>query len=230
MRSTRLTRLIIVGLALLLSSCSSGGDGGGGGSSASTGVRLLHGSLDAAALDVLSTARPGEVVQRAHFGATTIYDALPTGVQDLNVTVAKRGASSEFRFSGINVQKNERRSIAVYGDDELLGVDAALLTDAFPEVGDSDVVVRVFHAVVRASEISLRIGGQDVLTSVPYGTASSYVIVPASELPQTLEISRVTDGAVLFSGPMLFSSGRAYTLLAAGEVDYFVTLKMFEDS
>lgn len=223
-----------LGFILLIALCScggggSGGSGGGSGKSAATGVRLLHGGIDTPALDVLSSARPGEVVQRAHFGGDTLYAALPTGVQDLNVSVAKREAQSRFRFPGVNVQKNERRSIAVYGDEELVGVQAALLVDGPPDLESAEQIgIRAFHGAVRAAEVQVRYGVTEIAAALPFGTASNYVAISAA--PQTLTVTRVTDGAVLFSAPVALAAGKSHTLFIAGEVDYFVTVKVFTDA
>ena len=61
-----------------------------------------------------------------------------------------------------------------------------------------------------------------------YGQASDYVVLPAGA--SKIQIKRVSDGRVILATDKVLEDGKAYTLLATGEIDYLVTEKLYEDS
>ncbi len=213
--------------ALLLSAC--GGGGGGGGTSksqsASTGIRVLHGAIDGSPVDVLSSASAQTVVQGTRFGESSLYGALNEGPQGISLTRAL-SPSDTLTTAQITVAANERRSLLIYGDNLTFGLKTSLFIDNPGAMAPGQSKLRVVHALVGAGAIEVLIDGA-LSSGVNFGLASEYLAVGAGL--HTVSIQRSSDKKSVFSGTLTFSSEGAYTLLATGEVDYFVTVPLYQD-
>ena len=224
-------RLILVGvLVLLLGGC--GGGGGGNNSkngSASTGVRILHGNIDAAPLDMFSSLGGAEDSGpiSARFAEPRFYGELKKGVQEL--LIHERFNSNDLRFTfPVTVEKRQHYSVLLYGDLEQFGPRATLLLDEPPEdIPEEQIAVRVVHALIGAGTVSSALGGSVIASDVTFGGAGFYQLVSATAT--NIQFVRGVDGRVVYSGAMAFAPGRAYTVMITGEVDYLVTATQYED-
>jgi hypothetical protein len=178
--------------------------------------------IDAPPLEVVSSLSSSPV-DTARFGERSFYGALSTGAQTLTVSPRLEPGRTLGSF-GISVASGERRSIVIYGEEES-GIQSALLDDAPGEIPAGQAVVRFVNGVASAGEIGVTITGGEAGVDLPQGGASFHQPVPPGA--QTITV-RAGERAI-FSGARNFESGRAYTVLVAGEAGYFVTVTVFED-
>lgn len=233
-QSNMVRKLVIALLTVTfsLSSCGGGGGGGGGGGSAPRGVRILHGAIDAAPVDVYTSGSPGNVVQRAFFGSTQVYSLLPEGPQILTVTRAKT-PSVEIRSFNVDVQSRQRMTLVLFGDNQQFGLSTRLLTDEVPEERGEGALLRVIDGMTGASELVVSIGApnaprnQNVSARVGYGNTTPYLNTPAGIVRVTVQ--RAADSKIVSAVDVTLGVGEAYTLLVGGEADYYVKSSLYAD-
>jgi hypothetical protein len=224
----------VLAITFSLSACGGGGGGGegGGGGSAPRGVRILHGAIDAAPIDVYTSLSPGALIQRASFASTQLYSLLPEGQQTLTVTRAKT-PSVEIRSFNVDVQSRQRMTLVLFGDNQQFGLSTRLLTDEIPEERGEGTLLRVFDGMTGASEllISIRVPNaprnQSTTTRVAYGNATPYLSIPSGVVRVTAQ--RAADAKILSSVDITLDAGEAYTLLVGGEADYYVKSTLYAD-
>ena len=222
------SRKVLSPLIVLMLGFSACGGGGGGsaeggdddGSSSSSGVRVLHAAIDGSPMDVLSSGSASVVVDGAVFAGTNGYKELPGGSQIISLT---RTSTPSRVIGSFDVMGGGSYSILLYGSNQTTGLEAALLTDTVPDLGEG-ALVRVVHGSLGVSQLSVSVGGAS--TSVAFGKASEYLNVPVGSTTMT---ARGTDSGSIGSLSFTAETGRAYTLLVAGEVGYYVTTRLFTD-
>ncbi len=224
-------------LTLCSGICACGGGGGGSdsgsdgsnpltsspGSSASTGVRLLSGAVDASPIQLYNGSK---LLSTARFGMPAVYKGTGTGAQALTVVTAN--TTKQIFTTTVNVASNERITLLMHGDNEDLGLRFSIIGDtrgAVPAAGNTKV--RVIHALSRAGELRASVGGTAIPSSIGFGKGSDYVEIPAGKA--NLHVTRVSDGKVVASGTPEFSTGKYYSVVVEGEVDYFVASPAYED-
>lgn len=223
---------LFLAVTLSFSACGGGGGGGEGGGSAPRGVRILHGAIDAAPIDVYTSLTPGSLIQRAAFGSTQVYSLLPEGPQILTVTRAKT-PSVEIRSFNVDVQSRQRMTLVLFGDNQQFGLSTRLLTDEVPEERGEGAILRVFDGMTGASELLVSIGApnaprnQNTNARVAYGNATPYLRAPAGIVRVTVQ--RAADAKIVSSVDVTLVAGEAYTLLVGGEADYYVKSSLYAD-
>lgn len=215
----------LIALMLGFSACGGGGGGGAGGgdddgSSSSSGVRVLHAAIDGSPMDVLSSDSSSVVVDGAVFAGTKGYKELPDGAQIISLT---RTSTPSRVIGSFDVTGGGSYSILLYGSNQTTGLKAALLTDTVPDLGGG-AGVRVVNGALGSSQLSVSVGGASAL--VAFGEASEYLNVPVGA---TTMIARGSANGTIGSLSFTAEAGRAYTLLVAGEVGYYVTTRSFTD-
>jgi hypothetical protein len=208
-----------------VSACGGGGGGGGGGgsdddSSSASGVRVLHAAIDGSPMDVISSAGASTVVNGSVFAGTKGYKELPGGAQTISLT---RTATPSRVIGSFDVTGGGSYSILLYGSNQTTGLKAALLTDVVPDFA-SGAGVRVVNGALGASQLNVSVGG--VSASVAFGEANEYLNIPSGA---TTMIARGSGAGAVSSYSFTAEAGRAYTLLVAGEVGYYVTTRAFTD-
>ena len=222
----------LLSVTFLLSACGGGGGGGGGSGSAPRGVRVLHGAIDAAPIDVYTSLSPGAVVQRASFGSTQVYSLLPEGPQRLTVTRAKT-PSVEIRSFNVDVQSRQKLTLVLFGDNQQFGLSTRLLADEVPEERGEGALLRVFDGMTGASELVVSIGvpnaprNQNTSARVAYGNATPYLNTPSGIVRITAQ--RAADAKIVSAVDVTLGAGEAYTLLVGGEADYYVKSTLYAD-
>lgn len=221
-------RLIAVTvLAFAFTACGGGGGGGGssdGGSDSADGVRVLHGSIDAAPVDVISSAASSAVVSQATFAGTKGYRSLSSGDQVLSLTRALNTGDVISSFNA-NIEKGGRYSILLYGDGDTFGLRTRLIVDEVP-TDIAGAAVRVVNGVTGAAAINVSISGGGS-EQVGFGQNSSYM--EASPGDVTITTSRAADGQSVSSVTRTLQAGHSYTVLVAGEIGYYVKSVLFTD-
>lgn len=207
--------------------------GGGGGSSSESegaeGVRVLHASIEAAPVDVLSSSSEGPIASKVHFADRVGYHPLKKDVQTLLLTRALSPSQvvASFEVDGASLR---RGSLLLFGDVSTFGLRAKLFEDRIPEVIPQSVL-RIVDGATGASAIRVRVvnaGEALVEDIVGFGEESAYLEIPHQESLQ-VTLQREVDGKLLASPTLVFEKGGAYTILVAGEVDYYVKTVLYRD-
>jgi hypothetical protein len=231
MKKTDQSRSVHLIVATLLvftfAACGGGGGGGGsgdGGSESADGVRVLHGSIDAAPVDVISSTASSAVVSQATFAGAKGYRSLSSGDQVLSLTRALNAGDVISSFNA-NIEKGGRYSILLYGDGDTFGLRTRLIVDEVPQE-IAGVAVRVVNGVTGAAAISVSISGGGS-EQVGFGQNSSYIQTSPGDV--TITTSRAADGQRVSSVTRTMQAGHAYTVLVGGEVGYYVKSVIFTD-
>jgi hypothetical protein len=227
-------RSVVLGLAALLSACGGGGGGGGsgsggGGSSDSRGIRVLHASIDASPVDLISSAASSTLISQVVFADSKGYRRAPSGAQTVSVTKAFSSSQVVQSFQ-VDLNPDDRYSILMYGDNQTFGVRTTLLRDEVP-ADISGVAVRIVNGVTGASAVSASIssGGQVAAQEqVSFGEASEYLLIPGAG-DVVISAVRSADGRTAARSTVTLTQGGAYTFLVAGEVGYYSKGILFRD-
>ena len=217
-----LKSFICILLLLCTVHCGGGGGGGGGGR---FGVRLLHAVIDAAPFDLFST-NSEEALLTTRFGESKRYIGTDSGEQVLSVRSHNTLENPRFTFE-LTREGSDRHTVFVFGDNEQFGVGATLIQDEVVELDSSSAAVRILHGAIGAGAVTATVGTQALSATAAFGAASPYEVITGGI--QTVAIRRSSDGKVIFSAPLNLENDKQYSLLVAGEVDYFVTTTLIED-
>jgi hypothetical protein len=203
---------------------STGGSNGGGGSDSSHGVRVLHASVDAAPVDVVSSTGSSPLVSQQFFAGNKGYRALPDGSQVLSLTRTLNPADVLATFSVV-ATSNSRYSILFFGDLQNIGLRTRLIEDDVPaELSGS--AVRVVNGVVGAAALQVSITSADPQL-VGFGQNSEYIVTSPGEV--RVEARRAADGLPAGSLVVNAQADRAYTVLFAGEAGFYTKAVVFND-
>lgn len=220
--------LVISVVIFSLSGCGGGGGGGsdqGSGRSAATGVRILHGAIEGAPVDLYSSSQEGSPIGNARFGEESFYLALPTG--ESLITLTTRFNANALIYSGaLNFEKNQHASLLLYGDQTNFGLSVSLLNDKPSEIPNGMYGVRVVDSLIGASSVVATVGAENI-SGAKFGGASEYVFQEAAI--NDYIIKRSFDNLVVDRGSFTFEAGKAYTLFISGEIDYLVVTRVLED-
>ncbi len=213
-----------------LTACGGGGGGGGsstgsgGGSDSSYGVRVLHASVDAAPVDVISSSGSSALVSQQFFAGDKGYRSLPEGSQVLSLTRTLNPADVLASFS-VDAGSASRYSILFYGDLQNLGLRTRLIEDEGPE-DISGAAIRVVNGVAGAATLQVSITSADSQL-VGFGQNSEYITTSAGELH--IAAKRAADSSPAGSLVVNAQTGRAYTVLFAGEAGFYTKAVLFTD-
>jgi microcystin degradation protein MlrC len=126
----------------------------------------------------------------------------------------------------VEAASGDRYSILLYGDNATFGLRTRLLKDEIPNSGGG-ALLRVVNGVTQAADVTVSIGSTPS-QSITFGGDTGYV--SASGGAVNVSVVRTTDGSPIRSGPITLESGRAYTLLLAGEIGYYTKSVLFTDA
>jgi hypothetical protein len=222
--------LLTTVLVLGVTACGGGGGGSASGSEGTEGIRVLHASIEAAPVDVLSSSSEGPIISQAFFAGSLGYQPLKKEVQTLFLTRALSPSRvvASFEVDGASLK---RSSLLLFGDVSTFGLRAKLLEDRVPEV-ITHSVLRIVHGATGASAIRVQIANSEgslVEDVIGFGEESAYLEIPHEDSLQVV-VQRAVDGRLLASPTLAFKKGGAYTILVAGEVDYYVKTVLYRDS
>jgi hypothetical protein len=210
--------------------CGGGGGGGGGtsggdlGSDSRFGVRVLHGAVDGAPVDVVSSTG-STVASQVFFADSKGYRSIPTGSQLISLTRALNPANTIASFE-VDSSGRDRFSLLLSGDNTTFGIRARLIEDAVPS-NVAGSLVRFVNGVTRAASLAFSVG-TEVSSQVAFSDNSDYIQVT----PGTARILaiRSADGQTVASVEHTFVAGKAYTVFVAGEVGYYTKSRVFTDN
>lgn len=216
-------KLMIAGLLIaMLSACGGGGGGGGDESSGTTGVRVLHGAIDAVPVELVTDT--SIEFQSARYGDAGGYRPLGGGTHLLTLYPAKSRSEVLLTQSVVNAG-DQKFTVLFFGNRDTLGLQSTVIAEDRPEVPDNAGLVRGIHAVGGAGGLDFVIGSATASTT--FGKASSYVDVAAGIQP--FLVRRAADRLVLARGSVTVEQGRAYTVFAGGEAGYLVSTQILDE-
>lgn len=227
----RIWSLLVASLVTLtpLVGCGGGGGGGGGSSSgSSTGVRVLHAAIDAAPVDVSTLGSTDVISEGNRFAISNFYQDAPKGDQVITILRAKTPSRVVASIPAL-ISSNSKLSVLFYGGISD-GLQTKLLSDQFPS-SFAGALVRVVHGANGAAAVRAEItssGGGTASGDAGYGEATEYLSVPPGVA--TITSSRIADGRAINSVAIPVEEGRAYTLLLAGEIGYYVKGVLYTDN
>ncbi|MCO6430585.1 MAG: DUF4397 domain-containing protein [Deltaproteobacteria bacterium] len=218
--------LLLASGLLTLASCGGGGGGSGGSTarSARTGVRLLHGVLDIAPIELVDGS--GAVKQVVKFADAPLYIDSATGPQNFEVLARERGP---LFFSPIEVERNRHYTILTYGNLSSLGIGSAIFEDAAADqpLESGTANLRILHSLVGAASVEVSLGSGNIAPT-SFGRASDYLSLPAG--PVSAAILRSADQRVLATLSLILEEGRAYSIFLTGDLNYLTVARLLTDN
>jgi len=216
---------IYVGFSSLFLLAGCGGGGSGGDGSVSTGVRMLHASIEASPVELSSTASENQSLL-SRFTSNTAYMNLPEGEQQLSIHRARFSDSALFVLP-LNLEKNKRHSVLLFGDLDN-GLRVSLFDDYAERLGENEIALRLVHGLTGASQIRGTFGGAEIANALDFGSAAEYVVLPHNS--GELLVRREVDSRIVFAAFQELAAGQAYTIVVSGEVDYLVLAPIYQDN
>lgn len=215
-RGTRYA-LFISSLLLTFVSCGGGGGGGNG----SGGTLVLHSSIDEGPIDVF-LADGSEAVTTTRFLADEGRVDLGEGPQ--SVTLKRRGGV--FISSPSTILGSGHTLVHLFGARENGSIGAKFLEAPEPSLEGGQAGLRVIHGVYKASEIAVSLNGERI-PAIGFGSGSEFVRVSSSSVK--VRVLRVADRSILLDQTVEVEAGGLFSLLVAGEADYFVRSRLYRD-
>lgn len=208
-----------------LTACGGGGGGGGSEGDSVYGVRALHAAIDGAPVDIVSSATSSPVLSKQFFAGEKGYRSLPSVAQRLSLI--RTGTPSDVYGSfAVKADSRGRYTVLFYGDNTTFGLRSRLIKDEIPPSG-SGASLRIINGASRASDVLVTVEGNpsEVVT---FGGNTGYIATAGGAV--NVVVARSADGYPVQSGPVELQPGKAYTLLLAGEIGYYVKSVLFTDS
>lgn len=205
---------LAAGLLLTLIGCSGSSDPMTT-SAATAQVRVVHGSADAPAVDVILNGR--SIATNVPFKGATGFLAVPAGKADLKVNVA--GTSTTALAAMPTLESG--RFYTVMAVDQVTALKPLVIQEDGMAPGSGQVKVRVVHAAPKAPQVDVYVtapsatleGSNPTLSAVPFQGYSDALEVPAS----TYRIRITAAGAktpVYDSGSVSLAQGSNLVLAA----------------
>ena len=182
-------------------------------------VRVLHGVGDAPAVDVY--ANGDELIDALAFASITDYAVVPAGTY--LIQVVPDGATIEEGPVVIEAElefgEGTKTTVAATGT---LAGEAGIIPQVVPDMPEPNaegVQLRASHFSFDAPAVDIApVGGEPVLTDVPFGATSDYLDLPAG--PIDLEIRGAGSPDAVFTIPTLdLAAGNSYSAYAIGSFE-----------
>jgi hypothetical protein len=208
-----LTRYGVAALAAtaLLLGCSDDKTGPSG----TAQVRVVHGSPDAPAVDVL--VDNAVVLNNVAYQAASGYLAVPEGTRNFKVNAA--GTATTVINANAAVTANEYYTIIA--TNLLASIEPLVLVDDLTDPAGGNVKVRLVHGAPNVGEVDIYVTapGADIntatpaLTAVPFKAASGYLEVPAGDY-QVRITPTGTKTVAIDTGALTLAAGQIRTGIA----------------
>ena len=177
-------------------------------------VRAVHASPDAGTVDVL--ANGGLFVPGFEYNTATPYVTLPNGVYDLDLTPAGQ-AAPVFDLLG-PLKLADVGDVTVVAANRVSALEPIVLFDD-NTINPEAARLRVVHASPDAGNVSVLAGGGEVVGSLDFTGASTYLELPAGTY-DTLQVRlNDADGALVDLPTLDLDAGFVYTVFATGLVN-----------
>lgn len=190
------------------------------GASSAANLRVVHGSPDAPAVDILVNGATGPApLTNFSFGDITPYVSIPAGVYDIGV--APTGTTnSVFDLNGFAIPA--AGDFTVVALNRLANFDVQLLTDD-NTLDPNNARVRFFHGALDAPEVDIVAvdsGGNAIATlaTLNYRDVSGYASVAAGVYDLEVRLAGTTT-TVLAINDLALNANTVYSAFALGLVN-----------
>jgi hypothetical protein len=209
MKPTMLAALALT--ALVASGCSDDSNG----PNATAQLRVVHGSPDAPAVDVLVDGQP-VLTGVAYLGASN-YLSVSAGTRNIKVNAAGTATT----VIDASLTKVANTATTVLATNLLANIEPLVLTDDLTDPAAGNIKLRLVHGAPNVGEVDVYITapGADIgaetpaLTAVPFKGASGYLEVPAGQY-QVRVTPTGTKTVAIDTGALTFTAGQIRTGIA----------------
>lgn len=179
-------------------------------------LRVLHGSPDAPAVDVLVDGSP--VLTNVPYKAASGYLNVPAGGFDVAINVAGT-STTVLTLTGVNLTADTEYT--VIAANTAANLEALLLNDANSQPASGELAVRVVHGAPAAPAVDVYVTapGEDLANATPavaaaaFKDASGFLNLPAGDYRIRLTPAGATD-VVYDSGTVPLAAGAELTIVA----------------
>lgn len=214
MKRTQFAALILAASALAVVGCGDD-EPTGPGTTATARLRVMHGSPDAPAVDVLVDGQA--VLTGVMYPQNSPYLAVPAGARNLRVRVA--GSSTLVIDATPTLEAD--RDYTVIASGLATAIQPWVLVDDNSAPLPGQAKVRLVHNAPSAPQVDIYVTGPGasldaatpVLTGVPFAAASAYLAVPAATY-QVRICPAGTKTVAIDSGPLALVAGQVRTAVA----------------
>jgi len=225
MKATHISLPLLLVISLL-AACGGGGGGGDGaaGRTTSTAVRLIHGAVAVAPLQVIVGE---EVISEDAYAQSSDFVQVPSGPAEI---VLRRAKSTEgsFRTLAANLEPETEYSLFLFGGIDDGTDEVKLIEEPITRPEEGFARVRVLNALAGSS--GLRLSGTSLESngvSAVFGATSGFV--ESRSGPVSITVSS-DNGVPLSTLAVTLADRGELTVLISGSSDVgFVTTTLFED-
>jgi hypothetical protein len=218
------TRTALLGLTVVLAGAV-GGCGGGDDSPSNARLRVLHASPDAPNVDVYLDN--SVILSNVPYPTVSSYLTLAAGTHNIKINAAGT------QTTVINVTPNLAKDNAytAIAANFVSQIQPLLATDESSSAPSGQVRLRVIHAAPDAGPVDILVNDKIVLSSVPFGTVSSYLTVAAGTYSVKVNLAGTSTTAI--QATISPSAGGNYSAVAIGSLKTAatnpLTLKVLND-
>lgn len=185
------------------------------GPSGTAQVRVVHGSPDAPAVDVLVDG--AVVLNNVAYQDASGYLDVPSGTRNIKVNVAGTATT----VINANTAVNENVNYTIIATNLLASIEPLVLVDDLTDPAGGDIKLRLVHAAPNVGQVDIYITapGADLaaatptLTAVSFKTASAYLEVPAGDY-QVRITPTGTKTVAIDTGTLTLAAGQVRTGIA----------------
>jgi hypothetical protein len=135
-------------------------------------LRIVHGSPDAPAVDILVNGNP--VLRNVPYFTVGTYIDLPEGTYDIQVVAAGSTGPALIAAKGVQLKAGESSTFVAGGRAATLQPIA--ISDAFNTPDPSKAYLRAYHLIPNAPTVNLRVAnGPTLVNNLAFGRASEFV-------------------------------------------------------
>jgi hypothetical protein len=195
------------------------------------GVRVLHGSPDAPAVDVYANGQA--VLTDVAFGTLSPYLYVPAGTYQIQVVPAGTTIAEGPVVIDASLTFAEGTLTTVAATNVLAAITPKVIADAPAPVADR-AQIRVVHLSADAPKVDIAADGSAkgdaIFKNLKYGKATKYATVPAGVYD--LEVRPAGKKKAAFDiPPVTLEAGKSYSAMAIGQLgDGSLTVILAEDA
>ena len=159
-------------------------------------VRVIHGSPDAPAVDVL--VDDAVVLSNVPYLAASDYLPVPAGTHNVKV----RATGTDVVVIDADLTLAADTDYTVMASDLLASITPLVLVDDRELPGDGQVKVRIIHGAPSAPTVDIYVTAPDgpldtpTLTDVPFQGVSDYLVIPSGDYRVRVTAANSTDVAI----------------------------------
>lgn len=212
---------------------------------ASVFVDDLETTMDKAELRFVHAVPGVDPVDITLLDGTVLFDDVAFGTAGARLPVDEAAYSLQVRLAGTDTVALSFADVAVADDtnytvfavgpladgslDAIVAVDAVGETTTVLDLTPATADVRVAHFVPGAPNVDVIVGGDEVLSGVPFDAVSDYLTVPAATVTVRVVVENTLDD-VIPTTALTFLPNSASTVAAIGTLTDGISALVVEDS